>query len=119
MLSYDASGGRLAAPAWADFYNQGWNEAVPANAWLPPAGMVPATIDPTTGWLANEWCPARKTEYFKPGGEPRTLCLEHGAPDEYPAPDWPDQTSWPQDIGHDVGKLGKKIGKALGRIFKF
>lgn len=119
MIAYDASGGRLAAPAWADFYNQGWTEPVAANAWAPPPGMVAAVIDPTTGWLANEWCPARKTEYFKPNNVPTTLCIEHGAPEEsYPA-NWPDQTSWPQDIGHNVDRLGKKIGKALGKIFKF
>jgi len=119
MIAYEASGGRLAAPAWADFYNQGWTEPVPANAWAPPPGMVAAVIDPTTGWLATDWCPARKTEYFKPNNVPTTECIEHGPPEEsYPA-NWPDQTSWPQDIGHNVDKLGKKIGKALGKIFKF
>src|SRR6266550_2242248 len=119
MIAYDASGGRLAAPAWADFYNQGWTEPVAENAWQPPPGMVPVVIDPTTGWVANEWCPARKTEYFKPGLVPTTLCIEHGPPEEsYPA-NWPDQTSWPQDIGHNVDRLGKKLGKALGKIFKF
>jgi len=115
MLAYDASGGRLAAPAWADFYNQGWTEPVAPNSWQPPIGMTPVTIDPTTGWLANEWCPARKTEYFKPGTEPHTLCFEHGAPEEA----WPDQTSWPEEVGHKADNLGKKIGKALGKIFKF
>ncbi len=119
MLSYDASGGRLAAPAWAEFYKQGWTEPVPPNSWLPPPGMVAASIDPTTGWLANEWCPARKTEYFKPGSEPRTLCLEHGAPEEAYPVDWPNQTSWPDETGKNVEKLGKKIGKALGKIFRF
>ena len=115
MIAYDASGGRLAAPAWADFYNQGWSEPVLENAWQPPAGMVPVVIDPTTGWVANEWCPARKTEYFRPGTEPHTLCFEHGPPEKA----WPDQTSWPQDVGHKVDNLGKKIGRALGKIFKF
>ena len=119
MIGYDASGGRLAAPAWADFYNQGWTEPTPVNAWQPPPGMVGVTIDPTTGWVANEWCPARKTEYFKPGTEPHTLCIEHGPPEESYPSDWPNQTSWPQDIGHNVDRLGKKIGKALGKIFKF
>jgi 1A family penicillin-binding protein len=119
MIAYDASGGRLAAPAWADFYNEGWTEPVPVNAWSPPPGMVAATIDPTTGWLANEWCPARKVEYFKPGSEPREECQVHGPNYEDVQPGWPDQTSWPQDVGHNVDQLGKKIGKALGKIFKF
>jgi penicillin-binding protein 1A len=118
MIAYQASGGRFAAPAWAEFYMQGWNEPVAPNAWDPPPGMVAAVIDPSTGWLANDWCPARKTEYFKPGSEPRTLCLEHGAPEEAYPVDAPDQ-SFPQTIGKQADNLGKKIGKALGKIFKF
>ena len=119
MISYDASGGRLASPAWAEFYNQGWSEPVSENAWQPPAGMVPATIDPTTGWLANEWCPARKVEYFKPGSEPHTECIEHGPPEADIQPGWGDQTDWPKGVERGIGGLGKKIGKALGKIFKF
>ena len=118
-VAYDASGGRLAAPAWAEFYKSGWTEPVPANSWAPPAGMVGATIDPTTGWLANEWCPARKVEFFKPGTEPRTECIEHGPPEYDTTAEWPDQTSWPKDVGRAGENLGKKIGKALGKIFRF
>ncbi|HUQ20958.1 MAG TPA: PBP1A family penicillin-binding protein [Gemmatimonadaceae bacterium] len=118
MIAYQASGGRFAAPAWAEFYMQGWNEPVPANSWAPPPGMVAAVIDPSTGWLANDWCPARKTEYFKPGSEPRTLCLEHGAPEEAYPVDAVDE-NFPQTIGKQADNLGKKIGKALGKIFKF
>ncbi len=118
-ISHDASGGRLAAPAWAEFYNQGWREPVPATAWQPPPGMDEAvTIDPTTGWVANEWCPARKVEYFKPGTGPRTECTEHG-------PSYDDESVWNNDAaiardqGNDLGKIGKKLGKALGKIFRF
>jgi penicillin-binding protein 1A len=118
MIAYEASGGRLAAPAWAEFYMQGWSEPVAPGSWSPPAGMVAAVIDPSTGWLANDWCPSRKTEYFKPGSEPRTLCLDHGAPEETYPVDAPDQ-NFPQTIGRQADNLGKKIGKALGRIFKF
>ncbi len=118
-ISSDASGGRLASPAWAEFYNQGWTEPVPENSWQPPAGMVPVTIDPTTGWLANEWCPARKVEYFKPGTEPHTECIEHGPPESNAQPGWPNQTDWPRGVEKGMGNLGKKIGKALGKIFKF
>jgi 1A family penicillin-binding protein len=115
QLSYDASGGRLAAPAWAEFYTQGWKEAVLPNAWDPPPGMVAATIDPTTGWLANEWCPERKVEYFKPGLEPHTDCMEHGPPEDIYQPVWPEQT----DLPRDVDRLRRRIGRTLGRIFKF
>ena len=117
-ISYDASGGRLAAPAWAEFFTQGWKEPAPPNSWEPPAGVDEAVmIDPTTGWIASDWCPARKLEYFKPGTGPRTECMEHGQP--YDEPVWASD----QEIGREIEKraddLGKKIGKALGRIFRF
>jgi penicillin-binding protein 1A len=115
-ISSDASGGRLASPAWAEFYTTGWREPVSPNAWDPPPGVTEAiTIDPTTGWIANEWCPARQVAYFKPGTGPRTECMEHGPPDVQP--DWPDPNQ--PNIGRQVDNLGRKIGKALGKIFKF
>ncbi len=116
-IAHDASGGRLAAPAWAEFYQSGWRERAPEASWAPPAGMSMRVIDAQTGWLATEYCPVRLQEYFKPGSEPSTPCPVHG-PDgeEQTVPDdqqnWPDQRSWENN-------LGKKIGKALGKIFKF
>ncbi|MEO5589201.1 MAG: PBP1A family penicillin-binding protein, partial [Gemmatimonadaceae bacterium] len=120
-ISSDASGGRLAAPAWAEFYNQGWREPVPATAWQPPPGLDEAVmIDPTTGWVANDWCPARKLEYFKPGTGPRTECTEHG-PTYEDESIWNEQPERPRRANNDndIDRLGKKIGKALGRIFRF
>ena len=114
QISGDASGGRLAAPAWAEFYLQGWRETADASAWAAPPGMVAHVIDPQTGYLANEWCPIKQREYFKPGvSEPRVECPEHG-PDvwEEQQAEWPDQRDWGND-------MGKKIGKAIGKIFKF
>lgn len=119
-ISGDASGGRLASPAWADFYTTGWREPVAPDAWAPPPGVTEAaTIDPTTGWLANEWCPARKVEYFKSGTGPRTECTEHGPAEVQPS--WPDsnQADPGRDIGRAADNLGKKLSKALGKIFRF
>jgi len=113
-ISSDASGGRLAAPAWADFYINGWREYAPPTAWNPPPGMVMARIDPTTGYLATEWCPATRNEYYKPELPMPTIpCPVHG-PDmgDEQNPEWPNQREWSNDFG-------KKIGKALGKIFKF
>jgi membrane carboxypeptidase/penicillin-binding protein len=113
-ISSDASGGRLAAPAWADFYINGWREYAPPTAWNPPPGMVMALIDPTTGYLATEWCPATRNEYYKPELPMPTIpCPVHG-PDmgDEQNPEWPNQREWSNDFG-------KKIGKALGKIFKF
>jgi 1A family penicillin-binding protein len=112
-ISYDASGGRLAAPAWAEFYLNGWREPANPSAWNPPPGMTMRIIDPTTGYLATEWCPAARNEYYKPGTEPSIPCPVHG-PDmgDEENPDWRNQRDWSNDFG-------KRIGRALGKIFKF
>ncbi len=100
-----ASGGRFAAPAWAEFYERGWRETGTDAWWTPPAGMVSRVIDATTGELAGEWCPTTQEEWFKPGSEPTQLCREHTPPQ---AP-----------IEAAVASVGQKIGKALKRIFSF
>ena len=100
-IASNASGGRLAAPAWAMFYQDGWRERSPAGAWRPPADLVHLTIDPSNGALANEWCPDTQREWFKPGTEPTETCHTHHAP-------FIDQ----------LEELGRKIGKVLGRILK-
>jgi penicillin-binding protein 1A len=117
-IGYDASGGRLASPAWAEFYVRGWKEEPSNGAWQPPAELTEAvTIDPTTGWIAGDWCPARKLEYFKPGTGPRTECMEHGPPYDEMDPMWPDD--WGEQVEKEADKLGKRIERALGRIFRF
>jgi penicillin-binding protein 1A len=100
----DASGGRLAAPAWADFYLTGWRERATDTDWAPPAGMIARVIDAETGMLAGDWCPLTQREWFKPGTEPTEVCNEH-----YELPE-----AEPFVIG-----LGSKIGKALKKIFRF
>ena len=113
-LSYNASGGRLAAPAWADFYINGWSEASPPGAWTPPAGMVSTTIDARTGYLANEWCPITQKEYFKPGTLPTHQCPVHSEPVAEPEVD----TSATQEaIPNAVEKIGKGIGHVFKKIF--
>ena len=118
-ISYDASGGRLASPAWAEFYTRGWKEQPPEGAWQPPPEVSEAiTIDPTTGWIAGEWCPARKLEYFKPGTGPRTECMEHGPP-YYDEPFDVAPNDIEQEIEREAEKLGRKIRRGLGKIFRF
>ena len=114
-ISYDASGGRLAAPAWVDFYQNGWRETASPNAWNPPAGMVERIIDPTTGYLATEWCPVSRNEYYKPELPlPSIPCPEHG-PDIYDDPNnYPGQTQ-----RDPVDEFGRRVGRALGKIFRF
>ncbi len=118
-ISYQASGGRLASPAWAEFYTRGWKEQPAEGAWQPPPEVSEAImIDPTTGWIAGEWCPARKLEYFKPGTGPRQECLEHGPPYDS-EPVWTSDDDFGEQVEKQADKFGKKIGKALGRIFRF
>jgi penicillin-binding protein 2D len=96
-----ASGGRLAAPAWAAFYLDGWRERQPAG-WTPPAGMLSRTIDAFNGELANEWCPVTQREWYRPGTEPTKICTEHSAP-----------------LIDRLEEFGRTVGKALRKLFKF
>ena len=111
-----ASGGHLAAPAWAEFYVNGWREpASSADAWQPPPGMTMRVIDPATGMLAGEWCPVKKQEFFKPGTEPTEVCTVHTEPDNEPVFDEPRSLPVPDPIKKGVNG----IGNLLKKIFRF
>jgi penicillin-binding protein 1A len=99
-IAASASGGRLAAPAWASFYLDGWLERDPSH-WDPPAGMVNRTIDAFNGDLANQWCPVTQREWFRPGTEPTHTCTEHQAP-----------------LVERLADLGRKLGEALRDLLK-
>jgi penicillin-binding protein 1A len=122
-----ASGGRYAAPAWAEFYLSGWRDS--GEDWTPPPGLVQRTIDAETGYLATEWCPETREEWFRAGTEPADHCPVHAGP---PAPDpWstdrPSGSDVPSDVGREVGRavgkeaerFGKRLGKAFKKIFRF
>ena len=109
-LGGNAAGGRLAAPAWAEWYRNGWRERAAASAWNPPPGMIDRVIDATTGELANEWCPEREREWFKPGTEPTTICQQHFEEVDPFAID-------PEDTW--LEETGKKLGKSVKKIFRF
>ena len=100
-LSGDMSGGSAAAPAWAEFFVNGWRERGDGAEWEPPPGMVSRQIDAFTGELAGEWCPATQTEWFKPGMEPTEYCREHPEPQET----WDD--------------FGERIATTFKKIFRF
>ena len=112
-----ATGGHLAAPAWAEFYLNGWREPpASAAAWQAPPGMTPAVVDPETGMLAGEWCPVRQRQYFKPGTEPRDVCNVHTEPVQDTTPiDIPGGVLIPEPVQKGV----EGIGKVLRRIFHF
>ncbi|HUF29384.1 MAG TPA: PBP1A family penicillin-binding protein [Gemmatimonadaceae bacterium] len=100
-LSGNASGGRLAAPAWSDFYVNGWRERGNAAAWDPPPGMVSAVIDAQTGELATEWCEHTMVEWFEPGMEPTNYCRSHVEPE------WEDEDGF-----------GRRLVDAFKKIFQ-
>ena len=94
-----ASGGSTAAPAWAEFFVNGWRERADGDEWEPPPGMVPVVIDAYTGELGGEWCPATQTVWFKPGTEPTEYCHEHPEPTD----------RWVDDFGDRIASAFKKI----------
>lgn len=96
-----ATGGRLAAPAWADFYVHGWPQGERDEPWRPPPGLVSRLIDAGNGQLAGEWCPTTRLEWFRAGTEPTRYCEEHATP-----PDSEDS-------------FGDKIVELLKGIFRF
>jgi penicillin-binding protein 1A len=79
QIAVNASGGRLAAPAWAEIYQAGWREPRGGD-FAVPAGMISKVVDPTTGQLATQWCPIRTTQWFKLGAEPAETCSVHTGP---------------------------------------
>ncbi len=113
-IAYNASGGRLAAPAWAEVYQAGWRE--PKNsAFTVPLGMVPAVVDPQTGELATQWCPSRAKQWFKPGREPQETCHMHtGPPQGQIAVDASGNVQAPRN--DPIGAIGRGIGSILRKI---
>jgi hypothetical protein len=81
-----------------------------------PQGLVPYTIDPTTGELATEYCPASAREYFRPGRGPTEPCAQHFAPPEIMDP-WPE--SGAPDARSEVERAKRGIGAVLRKIFRF
>ncbi|HEX6058816.1 MAG TPA: PBP1A family penicillin-binding protein [Gemmatimonadaceae bacterium] len=102
QISGNASGGRLAAPAWAEFYTNGWRERGSERDWAPPAGLTEVEIDPETGELAGEWCPSSELAYFRPGTEPTGYCRFHEPSEEH----WADG-------------FGERIEQMLKKVFRF
>jgi membrane carboxypeptidase/penicillin-binding protein len=120
-LGPNPSGGRLAAPAWAEFYRQGWREK---GDWTPPAGLVQRTIDAYNGKLANEFCPTTQREWFREGTEPTEPCDEHymPEPDPWGTDVWgqqPGQPGEPPPVVQEARRAAKKTEKWFKRIFKW
>jgi penicillin-binding protein 1A len=112
-IAENASGGRLAAPAWAEIYRTGWREP-PGSTWIVPQGMVAAVIDPESGQLATEYCPHRVREWFKPNALPKEPCALHTSERVIASDSNGDSNSHGQN---DVDKIVESLKRSLGRIF--
>ena len=116
QISTNASGGRLAAPAWAEFYQAGWHEPR-GSVFVPPVGMVSAVVDPQSGELATEWCPSRTRQWFKPGSEPREECHLHTGPPEAQIAVDANGNIQIQGVPNDpISRVGRNIGNILRKI---
>ena len=71
-------------------------------------------IDPTTGYARERVVPGDEERVLQAGHRAHDQCPVHGPDMERSEqnPEWPNQREWSNDFG-------KKIGKALGKIFKF
>jgi penicillin-binding protein 1A len=83
----NAQGGRLAAPAWAQFMIEAYQRKPSPPDWPRPSTLVSRHVDDLTGLLANPGCPAEDSyfEWFIPGTEPIAECPPR-APGSRPAP---------------------------------
>ncbi|HJZ67392.1 MAG TPA: PBP1A family penicillin-binding protein [Blastocatellia bacterium] len=102
-------GAKSALPIWASFMKAALalrpelgGESFPP----PPDGIVTSEIDPTTGLLATDGCPTRKTEYFIEGTQPTQVCEAHAGehPELSPIPGF----QWPEDQV-DLEDKAKKV----------
>jgi membrane carboxypeptidase/penicillin-binding protein len=72
-----------------------------------PDDIETADIDPTTGLLATDVCPAHRNEYFIQGTEPKEACNGHSG-DQPDVPLLPG-FEWPEDKTTDLPDKAKKI----------
>ena len=74
-----ASGGTLAAPAWANFMRRAYESRPAPSGWSAPATLVRVQVDTASGHIATSNCPPEETrlEYFLPGTEPLDYCPLH------------------------------------------
>ncbi|HMG35738.1 MAG TPA: PBP1A family penicillin-binding protein, partial [Blastocatellia bacterium] len=95
-------GAKSALPIWTQFMKAALTERPELGGdFLPkPDGIVSVEIDPTTGLLATDQCPERKTEFFIDGSEPKEFCdhspehLDGATPPEF---HWPEEQSGEND----------------------
>ncbi|HEX3160028.1 MAG TPA: PBP1A family penicillin-binding protein [Gemmatimonadaceae bacterium] len=101
-LGDDAAGGRYAAPAWAEFYRDGWRDKSADGEWPVPDGLIMKVVDAENGLLADEWCPWTRREWYKPGTEPTSYCDVHFAP-------YVDDPRWYDQVRERIGGIFRGV----------
>jgi penicillin-binding protein 1B len=100
-------GAKSALPIWASFMKQALalRPELGGDSFAKPDPVVSEEIDPTTGLLATEQCPTRRTEYFIEGTQPNEECNGHSGehPDALKPPDF----DWPE--GREIPDKAKQI----------
>lgn len=88
----DVKEGYLSKKIWAQFMESALKGQPPALFDM-PAGVVSVYIDPESGKLATEHCPAPQLFYFASGTEPQEYCIDHLPNNEAPTPLRPPDSS--------------------------
>jgi penicillin-binding protein 1A len=85
-IKEEAQGGLLAAPAWASFMNEVYQNKPAPPDWPMPAGLVTRTVDVSTNMLATPYCPKDvvANEFYISGTEPVVQCTVHTGSTLYP-----------------------------------
>lgn len=80
QITPTASGGRFAAPIWAQMMKAAYAKRPQPAGWTMPADVASIPIDAESGGLATDKCPPEnvRVEYFLPGTEPTEYCPLHG-----------------------------------------
>jgi penicillin-binding protein 1B len=118
-------GSKSALPIWTSFMKAALAlrpELFGDNFPAPPDGVVNEEIDPTTGLIATDQCPTRRTEYFIEGTQPQQLCEGHsGEHPEQPATPgfaWPEGQVEPEDKAKKMLRDAEKAVDDAARELK-
>ena len=109
-------GAKSALPIWTAFMKAAvaLRPELGGDSFPPaPDGLVTEDIDPTTGLIATDQCPTRKTEYFIMGTQPQQPCEAHSGehPEQTPIPGF----AWPesQDIEDKARRMLRDAEKGI------
>jgi penicillin-binding protein 1B len=91
-------GAKSALPIWTSFMKEALalRPELGGDSFAKPDDIVSEEIDPTTGMLATEQCPEKRTEYFIEGTQPTEPCTGHSG--DKPAEPALPGFSWPEGM---------------------